>query len=221
MPILTHEVLSEGNLSKITQTTPIDISIKPGIVENIHVGVTCSPDEIRVYADIFCEFRDVFTWSCEEMPGIDPSIVVDEIPTYPGAKTVHQRLRPVHPHKAAAIKAEVEKILNASFIYPIPLTEWVSNIVPVDKKQGTIRVCVDYRDINRTCPKANYPTPFIDQIIDECAGSEIYSLMDGFSGYNQINIAPEDQHKTTFICPWGTFAYKKLPFSLKNAGATF
>lgn len=163
----------------------------------------------------------MFAWSYEEIPGIDPSIVVHEIPTYLGVKPVHQRLRPMHPRKAAAIKAEVEKLLNIGFIYPIPLTEWVSNIVPVDKKQGTIRVCVDYRDINRTCPKDNYPTPFIDQIIDECARSEIYSLMDSFSGYNQINIAPEDQHKTTFICPWGTFAYKKLPFGLKNAGATF
>ena len=80
---------------------------------------------------------------------------------------------------------------------------------------------MDYHDFNRACPKDNYPTPFIDQIIDECAGSEIYSLMDGFSGYNQINIAPEDQHKTTFICLWGTFVYKKLSFGLKNAGATF
>ena len=127
----------------------------------------------------------------------------------------------MNPRKAAAIKAEVEKLLNAGFIYPIPLPEWVSNIVPVDKKQGTIRVCVDYRDINRACPKEKYPTPFIDQIIDECAGSEIYSLMDHFSGYNQIKILPADQHKTAFICPWGTFAYKKLPFGLKNAGATF
>eukprot|EP00253_Pinus_taeda_P003394 PITA_03394 len=155
------------------------------------------------------------------MPGIDPSIVVHEIPTYPGAKPVRQHLRPMHPRKAVAIKAEVEKLLKAGFIYPIPLTDWVSNIVPVDKKQGTIRVCVNYRDINRACPKDNYPTPFIDQLIDECAGSEIYSFMDGFSGYNQINIAPADQHKMAFICPWGTFAYKNIPFGLKNAGATF
>ena len=78
------------------------------------------------------------------MPGIDPSIVMHEIPTYPGVKPVHQRLHPVHPRKAAAIKAEVEKLLNVSFIYPIPLTERVSNIILIDKKQGTIRVCVDY-----------------------------------------------------------------------------
>jgi hypothetical protein len=84
-----------------------------------------------------------------------------------------------------------------------------------------IRVCIDYRDINQACPKDNFPTPFIDQIIDDCTGSEIFSLMDGFSGYNQINILPADQHKTAFICPWGTFSYQKLPFGLKNAGVTF
>eukprot|EP00253_Pinus_taeda_P030841 PITA_30841 len=87
--------------------------------------------------------------------------------------------------------------------------------------KGTIRICIDYRDINRACPKDNYHTPYIDQIIDDCAGSEIFSFMDGFSGYNQINILLVDQPKTTFICPWGTFAYCKLPFGLKNAGATF
>lgn len=155
------------------------------------------------------------------MPSIDPSIVVHDIPTYPGSKHVRQRLRPVHPRKAAAIRSEVEKLLNTGFIYPIPFTEWVSNIIPIDKKHGTIRIWVDYCDINLACPKDNYPTPFIDQIIDDCVGSEIFSLMDIFSGYNQINILPNDQHKMTFICPWVTFAYKKLPFGLKNVRATF
>jgi len=89
------------------------------------------------------------------------------------------------------------------------------------KKQGTIRVCIDSRDINRACPKDNYPTPYIDQIIDDCVGSEMFWFMDGFSGYYQINILPTNQPKTTFICPWGTFDYRKLPFGLKNAGATF
>jgi hypothetical protein len=146
---------------------------------------------------------------------------VHEIKTYPGVKPVRQKLRPVHPKKTATIKAEVEKLLKSGFIYPIPLTEWVSNIVLVTKKQGTIHVCVDYRDLNKACPKDNYPTPFIDQIIDNCTRSVIFSFMDGFSGYNQINILPVDQHKTTFICPWGTFSYRKLPFGLKNVGATF
>lgn len=161
-PILVHEVLSEGNMGNITATMPLDISIKLGIVENIHIGVSCSPNEIRVYTELFKEFRDVFAWSYEEIPGIDPTIVLHEIPTFPGAKHVRQRLHPVHPRKASAIKAEVEKLLKDGFIYPIPLTDWVSNIVPIAKKKGTIHVCVDYRDINRACPKENYPTLFID-----------------------------------------------------------
>jgi hypothetical protein len=103
----------------------------------------------------------------------------------------------------------------------VALTYLVSNLVSVNKKQGTIHVCVDYRDINKAFPKDNFPTPFIDQIIDDCAESEIFSLMNGFYGYNQINILPADQHKTSFICPWGTFAYQKLPFGLKNFGAMF
>ena len=111
--------------------------------------------------------------------------------------------------------------MHVGFIYPIPLTEWVSNIVPIMKKQGTIRVCIDYWDVNLACPKYNYPTPFMDQVINDCVGCEIFLFMDGFSSYNQINIYPEDQHKTTFICPWGTFTYRKLPFGLKNLGETF
>jgi hypothetical protein len=220
-PILTQDTFSEGNMGNISTTITIDISVKEGVVENINLGANCTPDEVVSYTALFKEFRDVFAWSYEEMPGIDPSIVIHEIKTYPDAKPVRQKLRPVHPKKLAAIKAEVEKLLKSGFIYPVPLTEWVSNLVPVAKKQGTIRVCVDYRDLNKACPKDNYPTPFIDQIIDNCAGSVIFSFMDGFSGYNQIEILPADQHKTAFICPWGTFAYRKLPFGLKNAGATF
>jgi hypothetical protein len=221
VPQFTQDVFAEGNLSNISPTIPIDISVKPGIVENVNIGTSCSPEEIVTYTSLFKEFRDIFAWSYEEMPGIDPSIVVHEIKTYPGAKPVRQCLHPIHPRKAAAIKLEVEKLLKAGFIYPVALTEWVSNLVPIDKKGGSICVCVDYRDINKACPKENFPTPSVDQIVDDCAGSEIFSLMDGFSGYNQINIAPEDQHKTYFICPWGTFTYRKLHFGLKNAGATF
>jgi hypothetical protein len=97
----------------------------------------------------------------------------------------------------------------------------VSNLVPVNKKQGMIHICTDFHDLNMACPKDNFPTPFIDQIIDECAGCKAFFSMDGFSGYNQIQIKLEDQHKMAFICPWGTFTYRKMPFVLKTAGATF
>jgi hypothetical protein len=205
----------------IAETIPINISRNLGILENAFVGADCSPEEIQIYTDLFKEFRDIFAWSYEEMPGIDPKIVEHEITTYPDAKPVRKKILPVNPMKAAAIKTEVEKFLKAGFIYPIHLTQWVSNPMPVDKKQGTIRVCTDFHDLNKACPKDNYPTLFIDQIIDECVGCEAFSFMDGFLGYNQIQIKPEDQHKMAFICPWGTFAYRKMPFGLKNVGATF
>jgi hypothetical protein len=109
------------------------------------------------------------------------------------------------------IKDEVEKLIEVGFIYPMKLTEWVSNLVPVNKKKGMICVCMDFHDLNKACLKDNFPTPFIDQIVDECVSCEVFYFMDGFSRYNHIQIKPEDQHKTTFICPWGTFAYRKIP----------
>jgi hypothetical protein len=114
------------------------------------------------------------------MLGINPRIVEHEIKTYPDSKPVRQHPRAVNPQKAPAIKAEVEKLLNVGFIYPVPLTEWVSNPIPINKKQGTIYVCMDFHDLNKDYPKDNFSTPFIDQILDECAGSKVFSFMDGF-----------------------------------------
>jgi hypothetical protein len=205
IPDSTHDVFSEGNLSNIFPTIPLDISIKPGIVENVHIRDSCSFDKIITYTSLFKEFRDIFSWSYEEMSGIDPDIVIHEIKTYPDVEPIQQCLHPIHPRKAATIKLEVEKLLKAGFIYPVALTDWVSNLVLIDKKQGTIHVCIDYRDINKACPKDNFPTPFIDHIVDDCARSEIFSLMDGFSRYNQINIVPEDQHKTALFVPGALF----------------
>jgi hypothetical protein len=221
IPESTHDVLYEGKLINISTTIPLDISIKLDIVENFHIGASCYTNEVHTYKTLFQEFRDVFAWSYEEMPDIDPDIVVHEIKTYPDTKPIWQRFLPVHPCKVVAINLEVEKLLKVVFVYLVALTDWVSNLVMWNKKQGTIYICVDYRDINKACPKDNYLTPFIDQVIDECVGSEIFFLMDGFYGCNQINILPADQHKTTFIFLWGTFAYRKLPFGLKNVGTNF
>ena len=155
LPSTSYGVSSEGNLSNISKTITIDISIKSGVVETITIGSKCSPEQIPLYKALFQKFWHIFAWSYKEMPRIDPRIVIHEIKTYPGARLVRLKLWPIHPKKAASIKVEVEKLLKANFIYPVPLTEWVSNIVPVTKKQGTIRVCVDYWDLNKACPKDN------------------------------------------------------------------
>jgi hypothetical protein len=161
-----------------------------------------------------------FSWSYEEILGIDPRIVEHEITTYPDAKPVRQKLHPVNPWKEATIKAEVEKLLKVVSSTPF---SWLNGCqIPFgQQKVGYDSRVYGIHDLNKACPKDNFPTPFIDQIVDECAGCEVFSFMDGFLGYNQIQIKPEDQHKTTFICLWGTFSYRKMPFGLKNVGATF
>ena len=125
---------SKGNLCNITQTNPIDISAKPGTIEHVHVGENWSTNESKAHKALFKEFHDIISRSYEEMSGIDPSIVVHEIKTYPTAKPVRKKLRQAHPRKLATIKAKIEKLLKARFIYPVPLMEWVSNVVPINKK---------------------------------------------------------------------------------------
>lgn len=127
----------------------------------------------------------------------------------------------MHPQVALLVKAELEKLLDVRFIRPIDYLEWISNLVPISKPDRSIRICTDFRDINKACPKDDFPLPNIDLIVDLTTGHAILSLMDGFSGYNQIKIAFEDQHKTAFTCPWGTFCWNVMPFGLKNAGATY
>ncbi|KAL0561096.1 hypothetical protein IC582_001514 [Cucumis melo] len=118
------------------------------------------------------------------------------------------------------IKEEVKKQFDAGFLAVVKYLIWVANIVPVPKKDRKVRMCVDYRDLNRASLKDNFPLPHIDVLVDNTAGFSTFSFMDGFSGCNQIKMAPEDQEKTTFITLWETFCYKVMPFGLKNTGAT-
>ncbi|GJY35668.1 reverse transcriptase domain-containing protein [Tanacetum coccineum] len=134
---------------------------------------------------------------------------------------------------------EVEKLLDAGLIYPISDSPWVSPVHCVPKKGGfTVvendeneliptrlvtgwRVCIDYRKLNDATRKDHFPLPFMDQMLERLAGNEYYCFLDGFSGYFQIPIDPKDQEKTTFTCPYGTFAYRRMPFGLCNAPGTF
>jgi hypothetical protein len=96
-----------------------------------------------------------------------------------------------------------------------------SNLVVVKKKNGGIRLCIDFRNMNLAYIKDNYPLPNMETLLQRVTGSKIMSMLDGFSGYNQVLVRKEDQNKTTFTTPWGTFEYLRMPFRLLNAGATF
>src|SRR6266487_1711157 len=121
------------------------------------------------------------------------------------------------------IKGEIERLLKSKFIRTARYVQWLANIVPVIKKNGTLRVCIDFRDLNNATPKDEYPMPVAEMLIDSAAGFEYLSMLDGYSGYNQIFIAEEDIHKTAFRCPGalGTYEWVVMPFGLKNVGATY
>ena len=119
------------------------------------------------------------------------------------------------------IEKEIKKLFDAKTIVPIRFSNWLANLVPVRKKSGEIRICIDFRNLNMASLKENYALPKMDSILQNIVGSQRISMLDGFLGYNQILVHLNDQEKKTFRMPWGTFMYAKMPFGLMNAGTTF
>ncbi|GJY63291.1 reverse transcriptase domain-containing protein [Tanacetum coccineum] len=174
-----------------------------------------------------------------DIKGINPQFCTHKILMEENAKPVVQHQRRVNPKIHEVIKQEVIKLLDAGLIYPISDSPWVSPVHCVPKKGGITvvknedneliptrlvtgwRVCIDYRKLNDATRKDHFPLPFMDQMLERLAGNEYYCFLDGFSGYFQIPIDPLDQEKTTFTCPYGTFAYRRMPFGLCNAPGTF
>jgi hypothetical protein len=119
------------------------------------------------------------------------------------------------------IEKEIKKLFEDKIIVSLRFSKWVANLVPVRKKSGEIVLCVDFRNLNRVSFKDNYPLPKMDHILHKVVGYKTISMLDGFSGYNQIMVQPDDQEKTSFTTPWGTFMYVKMPFGHMNAGEIF
>ncbi|XP_058002315.1 uncharacterized protein LOC131179476 [Hevea brasiliensis] len=151
------------------------------------------------------EYQEAFAWSYKDMPGIDRDIVQHKIPTDPNMRPVKQKKRRLRPEWEEKIAQEVKKLIEVDFIEVIEYPEWLANIVPVPKKDGRVRMCVDYRDLNKATPKDDFPLPHIDVLIDSAACMAMYSFMDGFSGYNQILMDLIDKAKTAFITEWRTY----------------
>ena len=139
----------------------------------------------------------------------------------PGVKPMVQPMRTFHLDIEAQIIKEVHKLLVTGFIKPIEHSKWLLNIIPIKKKNGQIRCCIDFQNLNKACPKDEFPLPNMDMLIDSTTGHAMFSFMDGFSGYNQIRMSPKDAAKTAFRSPIGNFYYTVLPFVLKNASATY
>ena len=165
--------------------------------------------------------KDVLAWKQADMGGIDPAIITHRLNVRSSFKPVKQKRRSFAPERQKAINEEVAKLLQAGAIREVEYPEWLANVVLVKKENGKWRLCIDFTDVNRACPKDSFPLPRIDLIVDATAGHELLSSMDAFSGYNQINMDPDDQEKTSFVTRQGTYCYRVMPFGLKNAGATY
>ena len=119
------------------------------------------------------------------------------------------------------IEKEIRKLFEAKFIVSLRFSKWLANLVPIKKESGEIRLCVDFKNLNQVSLKDNYPLPKMGHILQRVVGSQRISMLDSFSGYNQVAVYPYDQKNTTFTTPWGTFVYAKMPFGLMNVGDTF
>ncbi|GAU45958.1 hypothetical protein TSUD_301670 [Trifolium subterraneum] len=167
------------------------------------------------------ENAELFAWSAAEMPGIDPEVACHQLTIDPRASAVVQRRRKQSSEKAEAARKALKDLLEANFIAEAQYTTWLSNVVLVKKFNGKWRMCVDYTDLNRACPKDAYPLPNIDKLVDNSSGFKLLSFMDAYSGYNQIKMAEIDKKKTAFMTETGNYYYNVMPFGLKNAGATY
>nr|CAN74665.1 hypothetical protein VITISV_043029 [Vitis vinifera] len=178
-------------------------------------------------------------WKISDLKGISPLVCTHHIYMEEEAKPIRQPQRRLNPHLQEVVQAEVLKLLQEGIIYPISNSPWVSPTQVVPKKSGITvvqnengeeiatrltsgwRVCIDYRKLNVVTKKYHFPLPFIDQVLERVSGHPFYCFLDKYSGYFQIEIDVEDQEKTIFTCPFGTYACRRMPFGLCNAPATF
>ena len=213
--------------------------LEPEKRKPVIISATLTEAEEQKLLEILRKYKEAIAWSIEDLKGISPSICMHKILLNDNAKTSIEHQRRLNPVMKEVVRKEVLKWLNAGFIYAISDSSWVSPVHVVPKKGGftvirnekneliptrTVtgwRVCIDYRKLNTATRNDHFPFPFIDQMLDRLAGHPHFCFLDGYSGYNQIAIALEDQEKTTFTCPFGTFAFRRMPFGLCNAPGTF
>ncbi|CAM8959440.1 unnamed protein product [Rhodiola kirilowii] len=196
-------------------------------------------DQERRLIEVLSRHKMAIGWTLGDLRGISPAVCMHRIFLEDGARPSREPQRRLNPIMMEVVQKEIQKLLDADVIYPISDSRWVSPVHVVPKKTGITveenaegkmvatrvkngwRMCIDYRKLNAVTRKDHFPLPFIDQMLDRLAGKPYFCFLDGFSGYNQIPIAPEDQEKTTFTCPFGTFAFRRMSFGLCNAPGTF
>jgi hypothetical protein len=196
-----------------------------------------SPEENEKLLNLLKKHRKVIGYSINDLKGLSPAFCTHRIPMEDQCKPVLDHERSLTHAMREVLKKEVIKLLDAGIIYPVPHSEWVSPVHCVSKKGGLTvvknekkipqrtvtrwRMCIDYRKLNKATKKDNFPLPFIDKMLERLANDAYFCFLDRYLGFMQIPIHLDDQHKTTFTCPYGTFAHRRMPFGLCNAPASF
>src|SRR6266540_6718582 len=155
------------------------------------------------------------------MPGVPREVIEHHLAVFPYARPIRQKVRRQALERQDVIRLEVDKLLRAGFIREVRHPDWLENPVVVPKANDKWRVCIDYTDLNKACPKDPFPLPRIDQIVDSTASCDLLCFLDAYSGYHQISMCREDEEKTAFVAPSGVYCYIRMPFGLKNAGPTY
>jgi hypothetical protein len=188
------------------------------------INKNLSADYKSNLVELLREYVDCFGWNYQEMPGLSCDLVEHRLPIKVGFRLFKQHARRYNPLMYDQIKEKINRLLKANFIRPYRYVEWISNIVPVEKKvSDKIRVGIDFRNLNRATPKDEYPMPIVDMLINDASWHKVLHFLDGNAGYNQNFIAEEDMYKSAFRCPCfvGLFEWVVMTFWLKNAGATY
>ncbi|KAK1697521.1 hypothetical protein QYE76_014218 [Lolium multiflorum] len=249
-PILKHDLPVEdlGTTPPPKEDPVFDLKPLPDNLKYAHIDdkkiypviISSKLSEIEEerLLEILKKHRGAIGYTLDDLKGISPSICQHAINMEDDAKLVveHQRLI---PKMKEVVRNEVLKLLEAGIIYPIADSRWVSHVHCVPKKGGMTvvpndndelipqrvvvgyRMCIDYRKVNKVTKKDHYPLPFIDQMLERLSKNTHFCFLDGYSGFSQIAVKAKDQEKTTFTCPYGTYAYRLMPFGLCNAPATF
>ena len=185
------------------------------------VGAWLPLQEKEELVELLRKNLDVFAWDTYEIPGLNPEFICHRLNVDPSATPKKQPPRRPSNEHVEVIKSEVVKLKQVGAIKEIFYPQWLANTVVVKKKTEKWRVCVDFTDLNKACPKDPFPMPRIDQLVDATVGHPRTSFLDAFQGYHQIPLATEDQEKTAFVTPVGNYHYKVMPFGLKNARSTY
>jgi hypothetical protein len=165
--------------------------------------------------------KDVFAWIANDLCGVNRDVIEHSLNVDPSFKPRKQRLRKMSDDKAEAARNKVKRLLSAGVIREVTYPEWQANTVMVKKANGKWRMCIDFTDLNKACPKDEFPLPRIDSLVDAIASLELMSLLNCYSGYHQIWMKKEYEPKTSFITPSGIYCYLHMPKGLKNAGGSF